>query len=221
MCTQPVVLNIHSTGTEVVLIWRYSCDYTEYWERRLMLFPESQWVVFEFRRNHHRQVMIDFIGCCIGCWRVRFSNQILSQSSALSRSWIVVVSIYFRSFQYTNNKQRSVESAIPCSYWTMLFWLKRSRLQYTIVFVTSRSGLVGLAARGLQMPRGRPSYCRVSQLADCHCVGLILPCFEIKRRLDLFDFYWVYYCICHRCRNNWRQTLNHACLQLYEHFSLP
>ena len=36
----PVVLNIHSTGTEVALISRYSCDYTEYWEQRLMLFPE-------------------------------------------------------------------------------------------------------------------------------------------------------------------------------------
>jgi len=33
----PVVLNIHSTGTEVALIPRYSCNYTEYWERRLML----------------------------------------------------------------------------------------------------------------------------------------------------------------------------------------
>ena len=44
----------------------YSCNYTEYWERRLMLFPESQWVVFEFCRNTQRQVMIDFIGCCIG-----------------------------------------------------------------------------------------------------------------------------------------------------------
>ena len=28
----------------------YSCDNTEYWKQRLMLFPESQWVVFEFRR---------------------------------------------------------------------------------------------------------------------------------------------------------------------------
>ena len=77
----------------------YSCDYTEYWERRLMLFPESQWVVFEFRRNPQRlvHVMIDFIGCCIGCWRVRLSNQFQSQSSAPSRSWIVVVSTRSRN----------------------------------------------------------------------------------------------------------------------------
>jgi len=37
----------------------HSCDNTEYWKRRLMLFPESLWVVFEFRRNPQRQVMIE------------------------------------------------------------------------------------------------------------------------------------------------------------------
>ena len=65
----------YSCCTEHTLHWDrscahskiYSCDYTKYWERRLMLFPESQWVVFEFRRNPQRQVMTDFIGCCIGC----------------------------------------------------------------------------------------------------------------------------------------------------------
>jgi len=48
--------------------------------------------------------MIDFIGCCIGC----VSNQFLSQSSALSHSWIVVVSTSFRSFHYTTKKQSLV-----------------------------------------------------------------------------------------------------------------
>jgi len=40
--------------------------------------------------------------------RLRLSNQFLSQSSALSRSWIVVVSTYFRSFHYTTKKQSLV-----------------------------------------------------------------------------------------------------------------
>ena len=144
----PVVLNVHSTGTEVALIPRvYSCDYTEYWERRLMLLPESQWVIFEFRRNPQRQVMIDFIGCCIGC-----ISPISSCRSCLRLATAGLSSSPLLSGHSTTQPRRrawSVESAIPCSYWTMLFWLKRSWLQYNIVFVTSRSGIVGLAARGL------------------------------------------------------------------------
>ena len=86
----------------------YSCDYTEYWERRLMLFPESQWVTFKFRRNP--QVMIDFIGCCIGCVspisscrsRLRLAAAGLSSSPHLSG----------HSNTQTRSRAWSVESAI-------------------------------------------------------------------------------------------------------------
>jgi len=40
--------------------------------------------------------------------RLRLSNQFLSQLSALSRSWIVVVFTSFRSFHYTTKKKSLV-----------------------------------------------------------------------------------------------------------------
>ena len=60
----PIVLIIHTTGTEVALTPRYTFATT-------LSIGNEDWcfslVVFEFRRNSQRQVMIDFSGCCIGC----------------------------------------------------------------------------------------------------------------------------------------------------------